>query len=641
MAGRHPFQSGFMFAVAGVLVLLLALLATLQYRWLNRISEADREQRRVALRTAAARFGEDFDRELARAYVAFRLEAEEARQKNWARYAERVARWQTQSPHPGLIGNLFLLAAEKSDLLTLSRFDAAAGRFVENNWPARLHQLRRQMEDQRKNVLRQTGVFAQVMPPPLLLLKEGIPALTIPAFNFHHLEINESSRALSKPEQAFFGCVVAELDLNYVRQHFLPALAARYFAGQPGGELDYQLFVVNRAAPQSLVYASHTAALNAKAGFDEVTNLLSLRLGLIENFSFDVATPVPAPLNGFLPETVTIAIAPTTAAGLSRPADAMSFSAFETGLWELRLQHRAGSLETVVAQVRRRNLAVSFGILLLLAASVALIALSAQRARRLARQQIEFVAGVSHELRAPVSVVCLTSANLADGLVRDAEQVKHYGVLLQNAGRRLADSIEQVLDFAGAEMLQRPYRLTPLPVETVIEQALAAGQPQLTAAGFAVKTEIFADLPPVNADRQALERALQNLLSNAMKYSNGNRSIELRACAVRGKRGDEVQITVTDHGLGIEAAELGELFDPFKRGAAAVDAQIPGNGLGLYLVKRILAAHGGSVSVRSQPGAGSAFTLHLPAMARQSGPVQASVQETELTYEQAGLADRR
>jgi signal transduction histidine kinase len=607
-----------MLAVAILLFALLALLATLQYRWLNRVSEADREQRRSALQASATRFCEDFDRELARAYVAFLMDAETIREKAWAHYAERYARWKAQSPHPGLIGNLFLLAADGKNSLSVNQFDAASGRFVERDWPAQLQGLRQRMEDQRRDFFLGTGVVAPMMPPPLA---GDIPALIIPVLFIGRVEMARPLRTLPPPRPpAFFGCVVAELDLNYIRQKFIPVLAAHYFASQPGGELDYQLSILNRALPQTPIYTSQPSVPNVKKSFDEVKDLFSLRLNLVEDFSFDIALPAPVP-PGFAvrgERGATTVMGPAVAgASVGGTAGAFFFSSNDVGLWELRLQHRAGSLEEVVAQVRRRNLIVGFGILLLLAGSVALIYLSAQRERRLARQQLEFVAGVSHELRVPVSVVCMTSANLADGLVREPEKVRQYGALLQNAGRRLADSIEQVLDFTGAEMLKRPYHLAPVATEAVIEQALTASKPNLSAAGFQLKMDIAEALPPINADRLALERALQNLLSNAMKYSNGSRLIEIRALAQSNKRGEEVQITVADRGIGIEPEELSELFEPFKRGAAAVAAQIPGNGLGLYLVKRIVAAHGGSISVNSEPGVGSTFTIHLPALTDQ------------------------
>ena len=108
------------------------------------------------------------------------------------------------------------------------------------------------------------------------------------------------------------------------------------------------------------------------------------------------------------------------------------------GVWRAAVRHRDGPIDAVVARAQERNLAVGFGILGLLGASVALLIVSAQRSRRLAQQQLAFVAGVSHELRTPVAVIATSAANLADGVVHDPEQVKRYGIVIQKEARRLA-----------------------------------------------------------------------------------------------------------------------------------------------------------------------------------------------------------
>jgi len=116
------------------------------------------------------------------------------------------------------------------------------------------------------------------------------------------------------------------------------------------------------------------------------------------------------------------------------------FIVWEVGVWEVGVTHRAGSLEQVVAHTRHRNLVISFGTLLLLGASAAMVALSSQGARRLAAQHVEFVAGVSHELRTPVAVVCSAGENLADGLVRDPAEVRVYGATIRDEGRAASRS---------------------------------------------------------------------------------------------------------------------------------------------------------------------------------------------------------
>jgi signal transduction histidine kinase len=175
-------------------------------------------------------------------------------------------------------------------------------------------------------------------------------------------------------------------------------------------------------------------------------------------------------------------------------------------------------------------------------------------------------------------------------------------------------------------------KLRPVEVAELIEQTLAACQTQIIESGCRVEKEVASNLPPVMADAAALRHALQNLLSNALKYGGEGRWVKLAAQAQTGEQGTEVSITVEDRGLGIPPSDLPHIFEPFYRGREVVAAQIRGNGLGLSLVKHIVEAHRGRVSVTSAPGRGSAFTVHLPAA------TQTDDERSELTEESYGQA---
>jgi signal transduction histidine kinase len=309
----------------------------------------------------------------------------------------------------------------------------------------------------------------------------------------------------------------------------------------------------------------------------------------------------------------------------------------------LIVRHHAGSLEVAVARTRLQNLAISFGIMLVLMLSVALLAISTRRAQSLARQQMEFVSAVSHELRTPLAVIRSAGENLADGVIDDRQQVRRYGALIEREGRRLTDMVEQVLEFAGAQSGRQTYDLRPTAVGEVIASALAACRPQLVEGGFQLELDLPPQVPRVKADAAALGHALQNLLTNAMKYSGESRWIALRARTVMSGEAPELRIIIEDHGLGIAPDDASQIFEPFYRGREVMAAQIHGNGLGLSLVKRIIEAHDGRVSVESTPGRGSSFTLHLPVLASASETPLAPHAETPTreNYEPPNLAHRR
>jgi len=302
----------------------------------------------------------------------------------------------------------------------------------------------------------------------------------------------------------------------------------------------------------------------------------------------------------------------TTVTGTARSGNAR---------WRLLVKHPAGSLEAAVDVARRRNLMISMGILGVLAASMVMMVVSTRRSQQLARQQMEFVAAVSHELRTPLAVVRSAADNLADGLVEDEEQVRKYGALVRTEGRRLTEMVEQILEFAGIHSGQRTFTPVPIRVDALIDNVLRASGALIDAAHLAIEIDIPPDLPPVNGDEAALRRVFQNLVGNAIKYGAGGKWIGIAA----RRAGNEVRVSVSDRGIGIAPADHERIFEPFYRAADVVAAQVQGAGLGLSLVRRIVEAHGGRVTVRSAKAAGSEFTVYLPVANEQAAGEPARV----------------
>ena len=280
------------------------------------------------------------------------------------------------------------------------------------------------------------------------------------------------------------------------------------------------------------------------------------------------------------------------------------------------MKHRAGSVETAVREFRRRNLAISFGVLVVLGISAVAIAVSSNRARRLGKLQMEFAAGISHELRTPLAVIHSAAHNLGSGVVKDREDIEEYAAIVKAEARRLTDMVEQVMAYTETQSGRKHYHLAPVDVGDVTAMALHNMSTVLQEGNARVKKEIDENLPPVLADAPALTRCLQNLLSNALKYGRRDEGVEIevegRHIPEPGSAG-EVQLSVIDHGMGVPERDIRHLFEAFHRGSNA-STNTPGNGLGLHLVDRIMKAQDGSVTYERVAGGGAKFTLTLKAV---------------------------
>jgi len=237
----------------------------------------------------------------------------------------------------------------------------------------------------------------------------------------------------------------------------------------------------------------------------------------------------------------------------------------------------------------------------------------------LARMHVDFVAAVSHELRTPLAVICSAADNLADGVVQGKQQLNQYRSIIASQARQLTLLIEQILSFAASGGVRPQYHVRTLQVSEIVAAALEKTEGLLQDEQFTLERVIEPGLPPVSGDLAALSQCLQNLIVNAVKYSGGSRWIRIRAHSSKVEDGTrEVQISVEDKGIGIAPGELKAIFQPFFRSPSLAKGQIHGTGLGLSLAKDIAEAMGGKVTVSSQLGKGSAFTVHLPAVTERT-----------------------
>ncbi len=284
--------------------------------------------------------------------------------------------------------------------------------------------------------------------------------------------------------------------------------------------------------------------------------------------------------------------------------------------WWLRVRVREGAMTGLIDRLRVRNLWISAAGVAILGSAIVLLVVLTARAQRLARTQMEFVSSVSHELRTPLAVIGSAASNLAGGLVEGREQVRQYGDVLSQETRRLKELIERVLTFAKLD--EGGLDVVAVDVTAVVERVVAGQRTAILSKDLALEIAVPADLPAVQANATALESALRNLLDNAIRHGGSGGRLRIEAEVEATGAGNELRLSVQDWGDGIGAAERKRLFEPFFRGRRARERQIPGTGLGLSLVSRIVAALDGRVQVRAVRPRGTIFDLFLP-LALSSG----------------------
>ena len=258
----------------------------------------------------------------------------------------------------------------------------------------------------------------------------------------------------------------------------------------------------------------------------------------------------------------------------------------------------------------QRRIYITTGAITTLA--VLLIAATAATAvsRQLTLQELKntSVAIVAHELRTPLASMRMLVDTLREGRFRNEQQLREYLDLIAGENDRLRRIAENFLSFSRLEHGTQALELEAVAPHLVASQAVAPFAARLAAQGCIFKMEVAESLPEIRADREALAQVLANLLDNALKYTGDEKRIALRARA----EGRVLAFTVEDNGIGIAHDERGEIFEPFHQVDQRLSRTREGAGLGLAIVRRIVKAHGGEITVAGEPGKGSVFTVKIP-----------------------------
>lgn len=601
-------------------IAMLVLLGALQFAWTGQLSEAQAAMMQNALSNSVRQFEQEVERELMFLLSLMRPEGRGGQQVDWSRCAEGYALWAETSAHAGLLSRILVYQVGRDGDARLHELPLGEAEPVEAEWEPQLEPVERALARASGRLGRGRGPFTWTLFP------EG-EAVVRPIVALDRLR-RGPARGPRGGGSAF---IIVVLDWSYVAQQMLPELVDRLFSGADGERL-YEVAIAVRDGENGerfLYRSDQSIDASWLAGAD-----MRRRPRLFRSPPERPGPPLAGPAGGPDPirrlaleasrdERAGEAVGQGQQGGLRPPQGGrgrIAIAGAGSGLnLELAAAHVSGSLAGAVARQRARNLGAGLGVLLLLAGAMALVVVSARRAARLAAMQMEFIAGVSHELRTPLSVICSVGENLADGVVSSAEGTKRYGQLIFSQGRRLGEMVEQTLQFASLESGKRQFKLARIDPEMAVQRAVDQARPMIEQAGFALERGTAAGLPPVRADENALQQILANLISNAVKYGDPGRWIRVEADTGQSDDDPEVRIRICDRGRGIPKEEEGRVFDAFYRGAAAGEGNIQGSGLGLKLARDLAHGMGGELSMQSEPGQGSVFTLHLPALVDAEG----------------------
>ena len=625
---RHKAILSFWPMILSGMLALLAVLAFLQYRWTNDATAAYEMRIGAELESLMVKWHGDLYGEFSAICTAMQVGPDSGARDTWNDYLDRYVEWNNALPHetlpnvyrnPDLVQTVYIWDTNLDAQPQLFRLNEDKKKIEIAQVPQNLQTLLARLRAHSTSlstalhvwqlssrVERTSSEIAPVSSSPAITTNSGwqfdedVPAIVHPIFQRDGRSLNSQSPV---------DWMVIVLDLNALRKRILPELATRYFGGLEG--LDYKVAVIAKGTQPEAIYSSDPGFRTQ----DIDTADASLNIfGSPE----DVAQPH---------------IRPSRNAGPLRSREwhnfygSVWFPVIEydshPSPWILIVQRRAGPLQAVIKGVRRKNLALSAFVLLLLALTMALLTMAGIRAQKFNKLQMDFVASVSHELRTPLTAIFSAAENIRDGVISDKSNLADYGSMVMGQSRHLMDYVDRILLFASMRSGKDRYNIRPLQISDILQRVRKNMASLIIEESCIIEENIEPGLPFVLGDLLAACGCLENLITNAIKYGGIDRRIRISAHLQTTESRKEVAISIQDRGMGIHSSELKQIFEPFYRSPEATLAQIPGTGLGLSVCKHLAEAMGGRLSVKSEVGVGSIFTLHLQTAESQPGELTA------------------
>jgi signal transduction histidine kinase len=600
---------------------LLTIVAVLQYRWTSEASSANELRIRAELEPLMMKWQGDLYGELSAICAALQVGPDSGARDTWNDYLERYVEWNKALPHesppyvyrnPDLVHGIYIWEASEPTTPRLWLLNAKNNKIEPTVAPQELTGLLARLRANSSSLSSALQAWQLQSPDQGSILgPETRPMAIAPQdSNTAGWQFDQKIPAIVHPivDRAADGSasragsvdwIVVALDMGVLQRRILPELAERYFSGLEG--LDYKVAVIRTGTPSSAIYSS-----DPEFGRQEPSAADSTMKIFDDQPDQDPRTERPAGKHN-----------PSSESKASHNVkDPVWFPVIQYGAtpdsWLLELQHRAGSLQLAVNEARRNNLTISALVLLLLAVSIGVLTYAGYRAHNFARLQMDFVASVSHELRTPLTAIFLAGENIKDGVVRNESDLARYGSIVTDQSRLLMSHVDHILQFASMRSGKDRYTLRPLQVPEIMDRVRRNTSALIAEESCVLEERIEPGLPDVRGDMFAICGCLENLITNAVKYSKDDRRIIISAALHETEQdAKEVAISVEDHGIGIPRSDLKNIFEPFYRSPEAIAAQIHGTGLGLSLAKHLAEVMGGRLLVRSEIGSGSVFILHL------------------------------
>ena len=539
-------QARIEWALLGVIAVVCAVLSFLQYRWTGELSRAEPALLRAGLNEQVRRLVQTLNDELRDSCTMLLPDAKEIREKGAAE-AHKIRYEQWASSHDRSLFTRIGIGLPEQATLRLYGIDRE-GRIAPIEWPPNWETLHEAMTARMKGVGR----------PPNTSLDSAtieLPVFADPGDRGSELE-----------------WMILDLDEDYLRSKLLPRLVTEYL--NPSGDAVYDVSVSWNGPHGPVMFSTRSDRSSVAAGADATAGMFSVDMG---------ASP---------------------GRGRGRFRDEAHSSR-----WTVAVRHRAGSLDIAVARARTRNLVASLALVGLLGGAAWALVQYTARSRRLAEMQFRFAAGVSHDLRTPLTAIRGAAFNLVEGLVTDPAAIGRYAKLILRNSEELTSMIENVLAFSASLHSDKEERREVFAIGDLLEHAAAAMTQEIEQAGCRIELTVAPELPAVAGDAVALELVFRNLIGNALRHGGGGKWIGVSAA----RSADGVEIRVSDRGPGIPETERERIFEPFYRGKQTRAQRVQGTGLGLSLVKSTVERQRGTVEVHNAPSGGAQFTLRLPA----------------------------